>query len=142
MSVYKHKDSPFYHYDFQLQGHRFYGSTGAKSKREAEKVEGIKRAEARQDLARSSKSGVSLLLGHVAARFWQERGQHLAGEGADNCFRDLERLVDRLGENKSLADITDNDVADLVAWRRGQRVARYRRVRGKMVQIPPTFAGQ
>ena len=34
MSVYKHKDSPFYHFDFQFKGDRFHGSTGCKSKRE------------------------------------------------------------------------------------------------------------
>jgi hypothetical protein len=136
VSIYRPKNSPYYQYDFQLKSRRFYGSTGAKSKREAEKVEGIKRAEARQELESASKSAASLWLDDVAARYWRERGQHLAGEGADNCFRDLERLVDYFGKDKLLTEIKDNDVANLVSWRRGQRVARYRRVRGKMVQIP------
>src|ERR1035441_539669 len=39
MSVYKHKDSPFYHFDFQFKGNRFHGSTGCTSKREAETFE-------------------------------------------------------------------------------------------------------
>ena len=39
MPVYKRKNTPFYVYDFQVNGRRFYGSTGAKSKREAERVE-------------------------------------------------------------------------------------------------------
>ena len=34
MSVYKPKTSPYFHFDFVWQGRRFYGSTGARTKRE------------------------------------------------------------------------------------------------------------
>ena len=37
MSVYLDKRSPYYQYDFQLRGHRFHGSTKARTRREAEK---------------------------------------------------------------------------------------------------------
>jgi len=39
MSVYKSKNTPFYVYGFQVNGSRFYGSTGKKSKREANAVD-------------------------------------------------------------------------------------------------------
>ena len=43
MSIYKPQGSPFYHYDFQFKGDRFYGSTGCTSKREAEAFERAER---------------------------------------------------------------------------------------------------
>src|ERR1035437_522478 len=46
MSVYKPKKSPFYSYDFELYGVRFYGSTKCRSKREAETLEKERRVEA------------------------------------------------------------------------------------------------
>jgi hypothetical protein len=41
MSVYKNKNgrSPYWHYDFWLDGHRFQGSTKARTERDAEAVE-------------------------------------------------------------------------------------------------------
>ena len=54
MSVYKHENSPYYHYDFQLHGHRFHGSTGAKSKREAE---GVERLETGEGLRQHAEAG-------------------------------------------------------------------------------------
>ena len=50
MSVYKPKNSTIYLYDFQHRGRRFHGSTGQKTKREAERVETRKRAEAALDI--------------------------------------------------------------------------------------------
>ena len=50
MSVYKHKDSPFYHFDFQYKGDRFHGSTGCTSRREAEAFERAERDRAKQQV--------------------------------------------------------------------------------------------
>jgi hypothetical protein len=33
MSVFRVKDSPYYQFDFQIKGHRFYGSTESKNER-------------------------------------------------------------------------------------------------------------
>lgn len=46
MSVFKHSGSRYYHYDFQLNGRRYHGSTGCTSKRDAEEVERRKRKSA------------------------------------------------------------------------------------------------
>jgi integrase len=57
--------------------------------------------------------------------YWTEIGQHHAG--ATNTWRDLERLVEYFGPTKLLTEITDDSVAQLVAWRRGHRVVRARK---------------
>jgi integrase len=58
-------------------------------------------------------------LDDVAGRYWQEVGQHHAG--ADNTERQIQYLLDFFGKDRLLTDITGNDVAKLVAWRRGHR---------------------
>lgn len=122
MSVYKHRDSPFYHFDFQYKGDRFHGSTGCTSKREAEAVERAERDRAKQQV-RAAASPVSTKLDDVAGRYWTEIGQHHAG--ADTTWRDLERLINYFGPTKLLTEISDDDTARLVAWRRGHRVTRH-----------------
>jgi hypothetical protein len=122
MSVYRHKSSPFYHYDFQWGGRRFHGSTQRTNRREATAVEQAERERAKQAVAQSKAASTSLKLDDVAGRYWSEVGQHHAGK--DNTWRDLSRLVDYFGPTRLLTEITDNDVARLVAWRRGHRVVR------------------
>jgi hypothetical protein len=117
MSVYRHKDSPFYHYDFQLRSHRFRGSTGAKGKREVEGVERTEKAKAKKHLEQASRAKVSLRIDDVADRYWLEVGQHHAGR--DNTERDLARLIEYFGKDRLFTEIDDDDVAELVAWRRG-----------------------
>jgi integrase len=124
MSVYKHKDSPFYHYDFQFRGSRFHGSTGRTNKREAEAVEQAQRERAEQR-AKIATAPTSAKLDDVAGRYWEEIGKHHAG--ADTTWRDIERLIGYFGANKMLTEIENDDVAKLVAWRRGQRVKDHRK---------------
>jgi site-specific recombinase XerD len=66
---------------------------------------------------------LSTQLDYVAARYWEEIGKHHVG--ADTTWRDLCRLTDYFKATKLLTEITDNDVARLVAWRRGHRVTRH-----------------
>lgn len=122
MSVYRPKGSPFYHFDFQWRGRRFFGSTKRTNRREAEKVEQVERTRAKQAASVSTAASTSLMLDDVAGRYWKEIGQHHAGR--DNTWRDLARLIDYFGPTRLLTEITDDDVARLVAWRRGHRVAR------------------
>jgi hypothetical protein len=120
MSIYKPKGSPFYHYDFWRGGRRFLGSTRCTSRREAEAVAGQERERAKQTLAASAAVSGSLKLDDIAGRYWAEVGQHHAG--ADDTWRQLNRLVKYFGGSKPLTEITDADVASFVAWRRGHRV--------------------
>jgi len=90
MSVYKHGDSPFYHFDFQFKGNRFHGSTSCANKREAEVFEQNERDRAKQQVKSSAK--LSTQLEYVAGRYWEEIGKHHVG--ADTTWRDLERLIE------------------------------------------------
>jgi integrase len=125
MSVYKPQGSPFYHFDFRWRGNRFHGSTKRTNRREAEQVERAERERAKQEAARAKAASASLQIDDVAGRYWSEVGQHHVGK--DNTWRDLSRLVDYFGPTKLLTEISDDDVARLVAWRRGHRVTRAKR---------------
>lgn len=120
MSVYKHAKSPFYQYDFVVDGRRFLGSTKARNKKDALAVEAEVREQAKKDAAALKRTGKAPLTIDVAAgRYWNEVGQHHAG--ADDTWRDLTRLIKYFGKEKRLDAITDQDVAALVAWRRVHR---------------------
>jgi integrase len=120
MSLYRKPRSPFWHFDFWWRGHRFHGSTKTTTRREAEKVETAERERAKQHVAQLAAARTSLLLDDVAGRYWTEHGQHLAG--ATNIWVHLEKLIAFFGKDKLITEITSDDVAKLVAWRRGHRV--------------------
>jgi integrase len=120
MSVYKPKGSPFWHFDFQIQGRRFHGSTGCKNRREAEAIERAERDKAKVLLKQVAAPAAAMTLDVAAGRFWGEVGQYHAN--SETTWRDLERLIGFLGNDRLLSDIIDDDVARLVAWRRGHRL--------------------
>jgi integrase len=105
-----------------VRGHRFHGTTKQTSRREAEKVEAIEREKARALVAQLAVAKTSLKLDDVAGRYWTEHAQHLAG--ATNTWRNLGLVLDFLGKDGLITDITDDDVAKLVAWRRGHKYNR------------------
>jgi integrase len=137
MSIYRPKGSPFYHFDFWWRGARFHGSTKCTNRREAEVVERAERDRAKQEAATSHAASTSLKLDDVAGRYWAEVGKHHAGSA--NTWRDLERLVEYFSPTKLLSEITDDDVARLVAWRRGHRVIRAKR-KDKDAPEPPLIS--
>ncbi|MDQ2083675.1 tyrosine-type recombinase/integrase [Xanthobacteraceae bacterium Astr-EGSB] len=138
MSVYRPKGSTVYVFDFQLDGHRFCGTTGATERRAAEQVEADERRRSREKLDREAVcAGAPLTINLACDRYWIEDGQHKSN--SKDLFRDLGRLVDFFGENRLLADIRDDDVAKLVAWRRGHHVQR-RGERKKGAPPPPLIA--
>lgn len=124
MSVYKPKGSPFFHYDFQRAGRRFYGSTGCKTRREAEAFERLEIRKA----ATLPKAGATehVAITHAWARFWDEKGQHDAK--SDTTFARMEALQDGLtkalqARNRSTAisEIDADVIASYVATRRGTK---------------------
>lgn len=120
MSVYKPKGSEVYRYDFWTNGHRFCGTTNTTSKRAAERYEDVKKAEARSTIRHKAKGAAKLTLHHCAERFWKEQGMHHAN--ADTTLTNIRRLEGYFGRDRELPTITDNDIAQLVAWRRGQHI--------------------
>jgi integrase len=77
------------------------------------------RERAKQHVAQITAARTSLRLDDIAGRYWQEHGQHHAGAG-DTEHR-LGLLIQFFGKDKLLTEITGDDVAKLVAWRRGHR---------------------
>lgn len=114
MSLYRRKGSPFWQYSFTLNGVRFRGSTGAKSKREAAQVEAEERHRARHRRTRAQPWRIRDCLG----AYWQEHAKHTAD--ADAIFRKLEHLSRVLGADTELERITNADLLDYRATRRGE----------------------
>lgn len=139
MSLYKRPRSPFYHYEFIIRGNRIRGSTGETDKREATTVEKLRYNAALMAAAPSTGTNAetSMRFADVAMRYFDEVGQHLAGDdGSKNCERDLKRLHDYFGASRTLTSITNDDIAKLVSWRRGQQQSRLKKIKGKIVQNP------
>jgi hypothetical protein len=120
MSVYRTARSPYFLFDFQVRGHRFYGSTKCTTRREAEKVEVIEREKAKLLVGQIEGAKSSVRLDDIAGRYWREIGRH--HRGADGTEHRLELLIRFFGKDRLLTDIVDDDVAKLVAWRRGHQV--------------------
>jgi integrase len=119
MSVFRDPRSPFWRFDFQIGGHRFFGSTKTTTRREAEAVARAERERAREQIAQERAAATSMRLDDICGRWWQEIGQHLGAAAA--AERQLERLIEFFGKDKLITEITGDDVARLVAWRRGHR---------------------
>jgi integrase len=110
--------SPFWQYRFQIRGRKFLGSTKKTNRREAEKVEAAERERAKVLIAQAEHARTSLRLDDVAGRWWTEHGQHLTGK---NMWGLLGLVLEFFGKDKLITEITDDDVACFVAWRRGQQ---------------------
>jgi hypothetical protein len=116
MSVFKVRNSPYFQFDFQIKGHRFFGSTESKNERDAKEVEKAKRAEALRIVASDRAADRQPLTVEVAFdKWWNQVGQH----GSDP---DLERalgwLSDQIGPRVYLHDVTDDMVSEAVEARR------------------------
>lgn len=128
MSVFIRKETKdgTYSYEFQLHRRRFSGSTGETSKPKAKQVEKTRRAEAKASFdAESALFAPQLDLQSATARWWQEVGQHHAN--AKTTMNNLEWLLGYFGPTRMLHDIVDNDVAAMVAKRRGEFVPSQRK---------------
>lgn len=128
MSVYKSRNSPYYHYDFKIKRRRFHGSTRRKNRRDAERVEADRRRQAEAELQAEEAAGSAPTTINIAVgRYWIDVGQHAAT--APQIWTMIARLVDWLGPAKPVTEITTADVAGLVARRRGEGVVIRRKAR-------------
>jgi integrase len=119
MSVYKPGKSPYYAYDFELNGVRFFGTTKRKSKREAEQFEKERRVEAQlagTDAHRSANSPMTVNVGFD--RFWVEKAKYF--KTSDDFFAALEWLMAHLGKNTLLREIGPLKISNLVAARKAE----------------------
>lgn len=119
MSVYQHAKSRFWHFDFQIKGYRFSGSTECESESDARAAETEEKARARELVAGWISAGRGpLTLQRACDRWWDEHGQHLADLKIKSA---LDRIVEIIGGKTLLQDIIDDTVATLVAERRKDR---------------------
>ncbi|GGF24675.1 integrase [Youhaiella tibetensis] len=125
MSVYKRPGSKTYSYDFQLNGHRFSGDTGATSKRKALEHQEVVRSEAKASAKSRPFAGRDIGFGEAAARYMVEVGQH--HKNALTTLASMEWLEAAIGKATPISAVTDDLVARLVAKRR----AEHRRVGNK-----------
>lgn len=116
MSVFKVRNSPYYQFDFQIKGHRFYGSTEETDEREARRFERDRKEEAKHFVKQALDAGRKpMTLGVAANRWWNEVGCH----GSDP---DLERalgwLADQIGPDTALHTINDDMISKAIEARR------------------------
>lgn len=130
MSVYRPKDkktgqftSPFYIYDFKLQGKRFSGNTGCRTKPEARRFEEVEREKAKEKLkAEAALAGQPMTIDEAAGLFWEERGQTYRGNAKKTFKAALTWIIREAGPDTFLTDFSNRTVAELVARRRGEGV--------------------
>ena len=117
MSLYKRPGQAAYSYDFVVRGHRFSGTTGKSTQREAQLVEDEERARAKDSLkkAKATRNG-PMTINIACDRYWLEVAQH--NKRPDGAEWSLAYLIAQFGPNKLLRDISDSDVAEIVARRR------------------------
>lgn len=100
MSVYRPKNSPYYHYDFQFKGRRVHGSTGVTARGRAEKIE----RDIRTQLAEGKlDDAAQMTINVAAARFWEEHGKDL--DSAPDLDRRIATAVSLIGKDRRLVDI-------------------------------------
>lgn len=113
MSVYRTPKSPYWQYDFQTQGRRFHGSTGAETRRAAEQFERRLRAEI---AAGGGPAPKCLTINEAAERYFQEamKGRPSADGGESRLLG----IITGLKPETRLDQIDDEKVADYVGRRR------------------------
>lgn len=112
MSLYQPKNTPFWHYDFQWKGARFYGSTGETSRRRAQAVEDAVKLKVKTGTGRARAT-----LDEAAEHYWQHTGQYARAAKADE--KRLLWLVTALGPHRMMHEIEEPDLIEALARRRG-----------------------
>jgi site-specific recombinase XerD len=115
MSTYKPKNSSLFVYDFVMGGQRYSGSTGCKTKRDADRVEAKLRAEIALDSGARKKKPITL---DEAAGLYEIRLRE-TGKWSQTADYIIAGLVESLGAGRYLSDITQQELSDHFARRGG-----------------------
>lgn len=114
MPVSKRKGSPFFWYSFNLNGRRFRGSTGKTTKREAAEVERDQIHLARKSFTPKRDWDLQTVL----STYWSEHASHTrSAYDIEGHFASLQRV---LGKGKKTSELTNGDLMDYRATRRGE----------------------
>lgn len=116
MATYKPKTSSIFLYDFVLKGVRWHGTTGCKTKRDAEAVEAKIRAEKALDTGKRAKPVITL---DAAAAVYEA---HLRANGKWSATADylIANIVSGIGGDRFLSDISQDDLRRHFALRAGK----------------------
>ena len=113
MSTYRHKGSPFYHYDFQFRGQRFHGSTGCDTKRAADEYERRERQKAA--LPEQRRPPITL---DEACGLYQDQVETKPSWPTIRYI--ISALIAGIGKNRLLSSITQRDLQVHFARRRAK----------------------
>jgi len=122
VSVYKPKNSPYYHFDFVIRGRRVHGSTGCSGKRAAEQVE----ARERQRLALPALERPPITLDEACGLYDEHVSQLPSAKDAEIWSK---ALVAGLGGQRLLSEIGQRDLQLYFARRRGSSALTHKKVR-------------
>ncbi|NOW44127.1 integrase [Novosphingobium sp. SG751A] len=134
MSLYRPKNSPYYHYDFQMKGVRYHGSTHCAAKRDAERFE----RDLRTEIASGKREKPSITLDEGAGLYWGDKGQF--DKAAKTTEYQLGNLIRLIGGRMPIHEIDDLTLSRFVAVRRSERVKNRgaKKPRGKGAKsLPP-----
>lgn len=111
MSTYKPPNSTIFLYDFQLKGCRFYGSTGQKTKRAADRIEAEKRLEAASNVKRKT----PITLDDAAALYEDKLKKNERWSKSTEVW--IMGLITALGPNRYIHDIQQPELGKHFAAR-------------------------
>lgn len=115
MTVYLHKNSPYWQYDFQVKGQRYCGSTHCESKSAAKDFERRKRNE----IASGVQAKPDITIDEAFGNYWLLVGQHENNKVTTKS--QLQRMKDAFGATTILRDVDRERIEKYIARRRGEK---------------------
>lgn len=115
MSIYQHKNSPYWQYDFQVKGKRYTGSTACESKTAAREV--VRKL--RNEIAEGKPKKPHLTFHEACGLYWGAVGQHESNHVTTRG--QLRRLTLHFGKDMRIADIDREGINTFIAKRRGEK---------------------
>jgi integrase len=133
VSVYIRKGSPYYWYEFKIDGQRFRGSTEQTSKRAAEQAEKRAKEAARDKLAANALEPDRMTLDMVLGRYWSEHGHRT--KAAKEIKSHFENIIAIVGRTRIYCELGSADVADFVRQRREKGAMKWMGEKRGMVRV-------
>jgi len=119
VSVFRTKNSPYFQFDTQWQGHRLRGSTKTKNRAEAKRYEDAELDALKASLKSSLPSLVEMTLDEACGKYWEDEGKFKKSSIAiETYLLDLSRII---GKDKLLSKIDDDVLTNFVRERRGEK---------------------
>lgn len=106
MSLHRRTGSPFWQYDFAVEGQRFRGSTGQEGKREAARFE----ADQREIARRSQRQRGDWTVMRLCETYYNDHGMMVASNAT--VFHQLAKICEHLTPTRKLRSITNATMMD------------------------------